>query len=116
MFNSITLAGRLVKDPILRYTPSGKAVANIRLATATKVKDKEETLFINVVAFGKLAETVREYLSKGRPVMVQGRLRQRQTEQYGIRTEVVANKIVFLPGSNGKATANPVEITDTEPF
>lgn len=99
MLNNIVLIGRLTKDPELRYTPSGKAVATLRLAVdrgTTNPQGEKETDFIDVVVWDKQAETVANYLQKGRLVAVQGRLQIRQYEtQEGQRrekAEVVANQ------------------------
>jgi len=99
VLNSVVLIGRLTKDPELRYTPSGKAVATLRLAVdrgTTNPQGEKETDFINVVVWDKQAETVANYLQKGRLIAVQGRLQVRQYEtQEGQRreaVEVVANQ------------------------
>lgn len=99
MLNSVVLIGRLTKDPELRYTTTGKAVATLRLAVdrgTTNPQGEKETDFINVVVWDKQAETVANYLQKGRLVAVQGRLQIRQYEtQEGQRreaAEVVANQ------------------------
>jgi single-strand DNA-binding protein len=99
----ITLIGRLCKDPELRYTASGKAVGGMRLAVDRGTKDaqgEKETDFINVVVWEKQAETVCNYLTKGRLVAVNGRLQIRQYEtdegQKREVAEVVANQVRFL--------------------
>lgn len=103
MLNTIVLIGRLTKDPELRYTPGGKAVANIRLAVdrgSTNAQGEKETDFIDVVVWEKQAESVANYLQKGRLVAVQGRLQIRQYEtnegQRREKAEVVANQVRFL--------------------
>lgn len=103
MLNTVVLIGRLTKDPELRYTPGGKAVATIRLAVdrgTTNAQGEKETDFIDVVVWERQAETVANYLQKGRLVAVQGRLQIRQYEtQEGQRrekAEVVANQVRFL--------------------
>lgn len=103
MLNSIVLIGRLTKDPELRWTQSGKAVATLRLAVdrgTTNPQGERETDFIDVVVWEKQAETVTNYLQKGRLVAVQGRLQIRQYEtQEGQRrekAEVVASTVRFL--------------------
>ena len=91
MLNSVVLIGRLTKDPELRYTPSGKAVATLRLAVdrgTTNQQGEKETDFIDVVVWDRQAETVANYLQKGRLVAVQGRLQIRHYEnQEGQRRE-----------------------------
>lgn len=103
MLNTIVLIGRLTKDPELRYTQSGKAVATLRLAVdrgTSNPQGERETDFIDVVVWERQAETVANYLQKGRLVAVQGRLQIRHYEtQEGQRrekAEVVASTVRFL--------------------
>lgn len=103
MLNSVILIGRLTKDPELRYTSSGKAVATIRLAVdrgTTNPQGEKETDFIDVVVWERQAETVANYLQKGRLIAVQGRLQIRQYEtqegQKREKAEVVASQVKFL--------------------
>jgi len=109
MMNVVVLIGRLARDPELRFTPSGVAVASFTLAVDrpfTNQQGERDTDFIDIVAWRKLAETVAEHLQKGRLVAVEGRLQIRSYEdREGIRrrsSEVVANDVRFLdwPGSN----------------
>lgn len=105
-FNRVILMGNLTKDPELRYTPSGTAVANLRLAVNHRYRQdnelKEEVSFFDIAVFGKNGENCSEYLAKGRPVLVEGRLRQNRWEtedgQRRSRIEVVANNVRFLGG------------------
>lgn len=122
MFNKAILVGNLTRDPELRYTPSGAAVATLGLAVNQKYKSgnewKEETLFIDVVVWGKQAESCNQYLSKGRQVLVEGRLQERRWESDGQKrnkTEIVANAVKFL-GGRGEGGAPPAEVSDIEPF
>lgn len=133
MFNKIILIGNLTKDPDVRYTPGGTPVTTMRLAVTSKYKQgdemKDDTLFIDAVVFGKQAENCGQYLSKGNPVLVEGRLRERKWESDGTKkskVEVIANSVRFLPkresrqpgaaeGSPSDITP-PEEITDLEPF
>ena len=78
-FNKVILVGNLTRDPELRYTPSGKAIAKLGLAVNRSWKTesgetRDETTFVDVDAFGRQAEVLGQYLRKGRPVMVEGRL------------------------------------------
>jgi single-strand DNA-binding protein len=117
VLNHIVLIGRLTKDPELRYTPSGKAVATLRLAVdrgTTNPQGERETDFIDVVVWERQAETVANYLQKGRLVAVQGRLQIRQYEtQEGQRrekAEVVASQVRFLdrgPDTGGDRMGAP---------
>jgi single-strand DNA-binding protein len=130
MYNKIILIGNLTKDPELRYTPQGTPVASFRIAVNSRFKQtsdlREETLFIDVVTFGKQAETCSQYLGKGRPVLVEGRLQERRWEsegQHKSKFEVVAQTVRFLSrrtetGSQGVPDTEgpPEEITDMEPF
>ncbi|MFA5352996.1 MAG: single-stranded DNA-binding protein [Thermodesulfovibrionales bacterium] len=137
MFNRIILIGNLTKDPDVRYTPSGTPVTTLRLAVTSKYRQgdemKDDTLFIDAVVFGKQAETCGQYLSKGNPVLVEGRLKERKWESEGTqksRFEVVVNSVRFLPKREAAPSAGsghsrssasddfppPDEITDLEPF
>ena len=111
--NQVFLVGNLVRDPELRYTPGGDAVANLRIA-ANRVyntregEKKEETCFVTVVVWRKQAEVCGEYLSKGSPVLVEGRLQSRSWEtsegEKRSTLEVVARRVQFL-GRKAKETA-----------
>jgi len=103
--NSVVLIGNLTRDPELRYTQAGKAMAKFSIALNRYWKDhegnkQEETTFVNIVAWGPQAENCTNYLKKGRPVAVEGRLsiRSYTTEEGEKRktTEVVANNVQFL--------------------
>lgn len=72
--NRVHLIGRLGRDAVLKYTPSGMAVANFALATDCTYKDTEKTLWTDVSVFGKAAESLKPYLVKGKQVLVEGRL------------------------------------------
>src|SRR5258706_14240569 len=79
-FNKVILAGNLTRDPELRYTPKGTAIAKIGLAINRTWRNeagetKEEVTFVDVDAFGRTAETIGQYLKKGRPILLEGRLR-----------------------------------------
>lgn len=118
--NKIFLIGNLTRDPELRYTPSGIAVANLGLAVNRKFKDKtgewkDETCFVTVVTWGKQAEVCNQYLQKGRPVFVEGRLQSRswETKEGQKRTtiDVNAERVQFLGAPKGAeaAVSAPVE-------
>jgi single-strand DNA-binding protein len=107
--NKVILIGNLGADPEVRYLPSGDAVANIRIATTDTWKDKagekqEHTEWHRISFFGKLAEIAGEYLKKGSPVYVEGRIRTRKWQdkegQDKYSTEIVADKMQLL-GSRG---------------
>jgi len=103
MFNRIILIGRLVREPELRYTPNGIAVSRFTLAVDrpfTNDQGKNETDFIDIICWRKLAETVAEHLDKGRLVAVEGRLQIRRYEDKEGKkrraSEVVASQVKFL--------------------
>ena len=104
--NQVILMGNLTRDPELRQTPSGQSVVSFSLALNRAYKDQsgdwqEATDFIDVVAWGPLAERVAQYVTKGRRVLVQGRLQSRAWEQDGqkrSKVEVLANDVTFLDG------------------
>ncbi|MGF6726134.1 single-strand DNA-binding protein [Paraburkholderia sp. GAS41] len=109
--NKVILVGNLGADPEVRYLPSGDAVANIRLATTDRYKDKtsgemkEATEWHRVSFFGRLAEIVNEYVKKGSSVYIEGRIRTRKwqaqdgTDRYS--TEIVAEQMQMLGGRGG---------------
>jgi single-strand DNA-binding protein len=79
-FNKVLLMGNLTRDPELRYTPKGTAVATLGVAVNRRWKDengqpREETTFVDVDAFGRQAENIGQYFKKGRPIFIEGRLR-----------------------------------------
>ena len=109
--NKVILIGNLGRDPEVRYTPSGAAVCNISLATTRNWKSKdsgerqEETEWHRVVFYDRLAEIAGEYLKKGRPVYVEGRLKTRKwTDKDGVEkytTEIIAETMQLLGGREG---------------
>lgn len=108
--NKVILVGNLGRDPEIRYLPSGDPVANITIATSSKYKGKdgnmvEETEWHRVTFFGKLAEIVGQYLKKGRPVYVEGRIKTRKyTDKDGVEkyaTDIIANEMQMLGGREG---------------
>lgn len=111
MLNKVILIGRLTKDPELRYTPSGVAVATFILAVDrpfTNQQGERDTDFIPIKVWRKQAENCAKYIGKGSLVAVDGRIEVRSFEQDGQRrwiTEVVADNVRFLD-SRGKGTAN----------
>ena len=105
-FNKVILAGNLTRDPELRYTPKGTAIARITLAVNRSWKTetgetKEEVSFVDIDAFGRQAEVIGQYLKKGRPLLVEGRLRQdswedKNTQQKRTKLMVVLEGFSFL--------------------
>ncbi len=125
--NKVILIGNLGRDPEIRYTTSGQAVANFTLAT-TEVrtnkdgKKNEFTEWHRIVAWGRMAEICGEYLSKGRTVYIEGTLRTRSWEDKEGRkrqtTEVVAQNMQMLGGPSGEKTASTSDAQEkiTEDF
>jgi single-strand DNA-binding protein len=107
--NQVILLGNLTRDPELRQTPSGQSVVSFSLALNRAYKDQsgewvEATDYIDVVAWGPLAERVAQYLNKGRRALVQGRLQSRSWEQDGqkrSKVEVLANDVTFVDSRSG---------------
>ncbi len=109
-FNKVILAGNLTRDPELRYTPKGTAIAKIGLAVnrtwrTETGEQKEEVTFVDVDCFGKQAELIGQYLKKGRPILVEGRLKLDQwddktTQQKRSRLGVVMENFQFLDSGN----------------
>ena len=108
-FNQVILMGNLTRDPELRQTPNGQSVTSFSLALNRSYKAAdgnwtEATDYIDVVAWGPLGERVAQYLTKGRPCLVNGRLQSRSWEQDGqkrSKVEVNAQDVTFLGGAGG---------------
>jgi single-strand DNA-binding protein len=132
-FNRVLLVGNLTRDPELRYTPQGTAVATLRMAVNTPFKDKagqfqKETCFINVVVWAQAAESCNQYLQKGSSVFVEGRLMSRSWKDNEDKTrsviEVRAVKVQFMPKSApqdgksadlGEEPQEPISLEATDP-
>ncbi|OGO49810.1 MAG: single-stranded DNA-binding protein [Chloroflexi bacterium RBG_16_68_14] len=120
--NKVMLIGNVGTDPEMRYTANGNAVTSFRIAcsrtwTGPDGERKEETEWFSVVTWDKLAETVSQFLQKGRRAYVEGRLKTRSWEgpdgQRRFRTEVIANTVLFL--DRAQATHLPEEAPLVEP-
>jgi len=115
-FNQVILMGNLTRDPELRQTPNGQSVCSFSLALNRSYKGadgnwQEATDYIDIVCWGPLGERVAQYLTKGRPCLVNGRLQSRSWEQDGqkrSKVEVNANDVTFLggPGDGGSGGGN----------
>lgn len=111
--NKVILVGHLGKDPEVRFTSTGSAVANFSMATSEVWNDRdgkrqERTDWHNIVVWGKQAESCGQYLAKGRQVYVEGSIRTRSYEKDGVKryvTEIVAQRIQFLGGGGGTRLA-----------
>ena len=107
-YNKVILIGNLTRDPEIRYTPNGSAIGQVGLALSRKWKDntgqwKTEATFVDVTFFGKSAETIGQYLKKGYPLLVEGRLKldqwdDKQTGQKRSALKVVGENFQFLGG------------------
>ena len=110
-FNKVILMGNLTRDPELRYTPGGSPVCSFGLAVNRRYRQnnewKDEVCFVDITVWGRQAENCNEYLSKGRGVMLEGRLQQRSWEtedgQRRSKLDVVANNVQFLPQAGARA-------------
>ena len=112
--NRVLLIGNLTRPPELRYTPSGTAVADMRMAvsrsyTTQSGEKRDETAFLTVIAWGKTAENCSEYLDKGSQIFVEGRIQTRDWEgkdgQKRSATEIVADRVQFLSRTKGPGGA-----------
>lgn len=110
-FNKVILMGNLTRDPQVKYLPSGTAIAEIGLAVNRQWFDKqanqrrEEVTFVDVTLWGRSAEIAGEYLAKGRPVLIEGRLQldsweDRETKQKRSKLRVVGENLTMLGGRN----------------
>ena len=112
-FNKVILAGNITRDPELKYTPKGTAVCKFGLAINRTWKDdggnkRDETTFVDVDAFGKTAELIGQYLKKGRPVMIEGRLKldqwdDKQTGAKRSKLGVVVESFQFMDSGGGES-------------
>lgn len=131
--NKVILIGNLGKEPDVRFMPNGEAVCNFSIATTESWKDKngqkqEKTEWHNVVLYRKLAEIAGEYLEKGKPVYIEGRLQTREWEKDGVKrysTEIIGSSMQMLgsrsqtddvhaPRTSGKAEQQPSRFDDME--
>ncbi|HWX18457.1 MAG TPA: single-stranded DNA-binding protein [Candidatus Binatia bacterium] len=114
-FNRVIIAGNLTRDPELRYTPKGTAVARITLAvnrtyTTETGEKKEEVSFVDVDAWARQAEVIAQYMKKGRPLLVEGRLKQdtwedKNTHQKQSKLKVVLEGFTFIDSRGGDGGA-----------
>ncbi|MBF0528437.1 MAG: single-stranded DNA-binding protein [Deltaproteobacteria bacterium] len=122
--NKAILVGHVGRDPEIRYTPNGTAVARFSLATTERIKDQDRTEWHRIVAWGRLAEICGEYLAKGRQVYIEGRIQTREWEDRDknkrVTTEIVANTMQMLgpaPAGAGRGGApSPKKAGDAEPY
>ena len=110
-YNRVILAGRLIRDPDLRHLPSNMAVCTIGLAVNDRWKDKEtgewkdKANFVDCEAFGRTAQVINEHFAKGKPILVEGKIRQDQwsppTGEKRSKIKVVIDSFEFIGGKNG---------------
>ena len=121
--NKVILVGNLGRDPEMRFMPNGEAVCNFSIATTDSWKDKsgqkqERTEWHNIVIYRKLAEIAGEYLKKGRPVYIEGRLQTRkwQTKEGQDRytTEIIADQMQMLGGREGGGASSSYDSMDED--
>lgn len=119
--NRAQILGRLTRDPEMRYTPNGRTVTSFGVATNRRFKTAEgnlqdQTEFHDVVAWGKLAEISHQFLHKGEPVYVEGRLQTRSWESPDgakrQKTEIVAENVIALAGRVATVDAEPEEVAE----
>jgi single-strand DNA-binding protein len=123
--NKVTILGHLGKDPEVRHMPNGKAVANFSIATSEQWKDKtsgerkEKTEWHNIVMFDRLAEIAGEYLTKGAPVYIEGKLQTRKWQDKEGKdrytTEIVANELQMLGGKSDRPQQSKAEKPEAAP-
>ena len=124
-FNKVIIAGNLTRDPELRYTPKGTAIARIGMAVNRTWKTetgetKEEATFVDVDAFGRQAEVIAQYMKKGRPLLVEGRLKldqweDKNTHQKQSKLRVVLESFSFLDSGRGEGAGGPSEAPRSRP-
>ena|SRR5436309_14414375 len=124
-FNKVILAGNLTRDPELRYTPKGVAIAKLGLAINRSWKNeagetKEEVTFVDVDSFGRQAEVIAQYFKKGRPILIEGRLRldqwdDKQTGQKRSKLGVVLEGFSFIDSNRGDSAGSPPEPARARP-
>ncbi len=126
-YNKVILMGNLTRDPEKRYTQGGTCVVNIGLAVNRRIKRNEEWIeevsFFDIVVFGVQAENCAKFLSKGRPILVDGELQQRRWEtpegQKRNKVEIVASRVAFLgsrPDGGGQDLSNQGANTGPPPI
>ena len=110
-FNRVVLMGNIVRNPEVRYTPgSNLAVGRTAIAVNRKYKEKEEVMFIDLVFFGKQAEIMESYVTKGSPLLVEGRLSQSSWEQEGQKRskhEIIVDNFQLIGGRRDKNDDGP---------
>ena len=124
-FNKVILVGNLTRDPELRYTPKGMAIAKVGLAvnrnwTTETGEKKEEVTFVDIDIFGRTAENVSQYMRKGSPILIEGRLRldqwdDKQTGQKRSKLAVVAEVVQFLGGPRTEGAPPPDRSASSAP-
>lgn len=110
-YNRVVLLGNIVRDPELRYTQGDLPVARTALAVNRTYKGKEEVMFIDIVVFGKQAENLQAYVTKGSPLLVEGRLSQNSWEQDGVKRskhEIIVENFQFIGSRRDRNDDQPM--------
>jgi len=108
--NQCTFIGRLGRDPESKAMPSGTEVCDFSIAVGWKSKDKEGAEWVNITAFGKLAEICTQYLNKGSQVMISGRMKTESWDKEGVthyKTKIIADKMQMLGGKSEGGASQP---------
>jgi single-strand DNA-binding protein len=120
MYNKYIGIGYVVGDAELKYLGSGTPVTNFKVASNYKYGDSEEVLFMPCVLFGKIAEAISQYLTKGTLILVEGRLKEEAWEKDGQKRsqiKLIASNVKLLSGGkNNKTQAAPKEVSELEAF
>lgn len=120
MYNKFIGIGNLTRDPELKYLGDGKPVATFTVAISTKYGQKEEVLFMDCVSFGKQAENISKYLSKGLRCLVEGRIVKKEWEKDGnkhFKYELITNDVKFLSAKkNSESAGSSPDQSGDEPF
>lgn len=119
-FNKVILMGNIVRNPELRLLPSGKEVTTTSIAVNRKYKDKEETMFIDIVVYGKLAEIMNTYVTQGMPLLIEGRLHQDRWEKDGVKRykhEIIVDSFQMLGKKQSDSYGDAAAFADDDiPF
>lgn len=117
--NKVVIVGRLGKDPEVRYTQNGNAVANLSVATSKKYKGEEETEWHRIVCFSKVAEVAEKYLRKGDLAGFEGELRTRKWQDQGgndrYSTEIIVHNLHLLGSSSDRPAQQPADHVREKP-
>ena len=118
--NKVTLMGHLGKDPEVKSLNNGTTVATFSIAITERYKDNKTTTWLDIVFYGKTAETIGKYLHKGDPIYIEGKINNRSWEdnngQKHYKTEIIGNSFIFLASNKNKSTYVPGDAGSDVPF